>query len=371
MSLSQSVIMLPLLYIMWNLTRRMPKRKNSSTNIQLTIIVVVTSVYHILSLFGAFDDQTLRAQILGDVLFICTLFSFYQLSNTVLRWERSVVYLGCGSIGLTGLLIPFPAIQPMLSIVLATAAWYYLAAAMHNKAKSSIILFILSKIVVILGLFIGNSPPLEIIIILLYISSYTVIISYIVDYLIQLIRDTYESSIQDPLTGLYNRKQFTTFVTRSVDKKVDAHLIFLDIDNFKLLNDTFGHKKGDVVLKKVSSILIEELEGVGVGGRYGGEEFVALIIESNLNISELTETIRSRVENEASFDTKEGIYSITVSIGFSTFVEGLSADELIKRADDAMYVAKKTGKNRVVEYGDHEALASRDVSEINPKVGVS
>lgn len=126
-----------------------------------------------------------------------------------------------------------------------------------------------------------------------------------------------------------------------------------------------------MVLKKVSSILIEELEGVGVGGRYGGEEFVALIIESNLNISELTETIRSRVENEASFDTKEGIYSITVSIGFSTFVEGLSADELIKRADDAMYVAKKTGKNRVVVYGDHEALASRDVSEINTKVGVS
>lgn len=369
MELSQSIMMLPLLFIMWNLTNKMPRRKGSESNIHLSIIVLFTGIYHVLQILGVFENVTLNGEILGDVLFIAILFALYQIFQSTQRWEQWVVYIGCLVTGIVGFCIPLPVLHPILSIILGAAAWYYLASDMHRKAKIAIVLFILSKMVVLAKLFFWDLSLLELLIALITISAYTIIISYIVDYLIQLIRGTYESSIQDPLTGLYNRKQFAAFVNKSIDRKIHVYVIFLDVDNFKQLNDVFGHKKGDEILKKVASILLEELEGSGVAGRYGGEEMVGLIVDPHIDMLELTESIRSRIEHEASFDTPEGTYSVTASIGYSPYVEGLSSDELIKQADEAMYVAKKSGKNQVVEYGKYES-STIHVSDRNlTKVG--
>lgn len=365
----QSIMMLPLLFIMWNLTNKMPRRKGTESNIQLSIIVLFTGIYHVLQIFGVFENVTLNGEILGDVLFLAILFALYQIFHNTQRWEQWLVYIGCLVTGLVVFFIPLPVLHPILSIILGAAAWYYLVSDMHRKAKIAIVLFTLSKMVVLAKLF-WDLPSSELLIGLITISAYTIIISYIVDYLLQLIRGTYESSIQDPLTGLYNRKQFTAFVNKSIDKEIRVNVIFLDVDNFKQLNDVFGHKKGDEVLKKVASILLEELEGIGVAGRYGGEEMVGLIVDPHIDMLELTESIRSRIEHEASFDTPEGTYSVTASIGYSSYVEGLSSDELIKQADEAMYAAKKSGKNQVVEYGKYES-STMNVSDRNlTKVGI-
>lgn len=122
---------------------------------------------------------------------------------------------------------------------------------------------------------------------------------------------------------------------------VRVSIIFTDIDNFKKLNDTQGHDKGDEAIKAVSNILREETEEVGICGRLGGEEMVVLVTDPEADVPELAEAIRSRIESEA---------GVTVSVGVSRYRKGVTAEALVKQADEAMYQAKTAGKNRVVKY---------------------
>jgi len=173
-------------------------------------------------------------------------------------------------------------------------------------------------------------------------TAFTVLFISLMDHSLLIMQSSYVSSITDPLTGLFNRRYFTQYITKCVEQNVPVHVIFTDIDNFKKLNDTMGHKIGDEVLKKVAQIIMEEVEGLGIAGRYGGEEMVALIQNPNVDMASLTERIRRRIENET---------ITTASIGYKIFENGLPPDVLIKHADEAMYIAKKSGKNRVVRYG--------------------
>jgi diguanylate cyclase (GGDEF)-like protein len=159
--------------------------------------------------------------------------------------------------------------------------------------------------------------------------------------LAEVLQSTYASSITDGLTGLYNRKYFYQAVKSCIHSKMPVSVIFSDIDNFKMLNDTQGHQTGDDTLRKVAGIMKEESEEAGLAGRYGGEEMVLLITDSSIVVQDLAERIRQRVENET---------GVTVSVGFSAYTRGLSPEQLIKQADAAMYEAKHTGKNKVVDY---------------------
>jgi diguanylate cyclase (GGDEF)-like protein len=161
------------------------------------------------------------------------------------------------------------------------------------------------------------------------------------DRVVELMQAIYNSSITDGLTGLYNRKFFSARVAQYVARSLPVTVVFSDIDNFKKLNDTQGHQRGDTVLKQVAEILLEESEEIGVAGRYGGEEMVVLITDTSTDADEFTEKVRSRVEKEV---------GVTVSIGYSQARKGIDTDTLIKQADEAMYEAKKSGKNRVVKY---------------------
>ncbi len=158
---------------------------------------------------------------------------------------------------------------------------------------------------------------------------------------LELMQAMYHSSVTDGLTGLYNRKFVYNRLARCLNRGIPVSVIFADIDNFKLLNDTEGHQVGDEVLRQVARIMREETDDFGYAGRYGGEEMVALIMEEDAKADKIAEKIRRRVEQET---------IVTLSIGFSKHKEKLSAEELVQRADEAMYTAKTTGKNRVVPY---------------------
>jgi diguanylate cyclase (GGDEF)-like protein/PAS domain S-box-containing protein len=158
-------------------------------------------------------------------------------------------------------------------------------------------------------------------------------------------------SITDPLTGLFNRRKLHQELEREI--KVarryhhDLSLMMLDIDRFKALNDTFGHKTGDEILKGLSNLMRRMLREADTISRYGGEEFIVLLpntgTEEAIGVSE---RLRKAVE-ENSIQWIDENQTITVSIGVTTYKNDEDMDSLIKRADEALYLAKSKGRNRV------------------------
>jgi len=122
-------------------------------------------------------------------------------------------------------------------------------------------------------------------------------------------------------------------------------MIVFDIDHFKKVNDTYGHSAGDYVLKTIADIVRKTIRKIDYLVRWGGEEFVIIPSETNLEKAHaLAERIR-KITESYKFDT---VGKVTISMGVTEFEEGDTGDSFIKRADDAMYKAKEKGRNRVV-----------------------
>ena len=156
--------------------------------------------------------------------------------------------------------------------------------------------------------------------------------------------------ITDVLTGVYNRKYFYKIAKEKIEAcsdKKHMSLLMMDIDKFKIINDTYGHPTGDIVLKKVMNICKELLGKKYYIGRYGGEEFLILLDNANSEKAlEIGETIRRRIENlEILHDNK--CIKITSSFGIFTSVRERDLENMIKFADKALYEAKSLGRNRV------------------------
>lgn len=156
----------------------------------------------------------------------------------------------------------------------------------------------------------------------------------------------------DKLTGVFNRRQLDQCIHHEVEKasRYDRplSLMMIDIDHFKKVNDTYGHQLGDYALVSVSKILSENIRSSDVLGRFGGEEFVILCPEADKNeAAELGEKLRHEVE-AFSFDT---IGKLTISIGLSELKADMSNEELLYKADIALYKAKNGGRNQVVVEG--------------------
>lgn len=158
---------------------------------------------------------------------------------------------------------------------------------------------------------------------------------------------------QDYLTNLFNRRFFMeqaeVELARAKRYGKPLSLLMLDIDHFKNINDTYGHKSGDIVLQKLSGLLLEKLRTVDVVGRIGGEEFAILLPESNLNNAiEVAERLR---EDTAETEVKlEGgkIVHLTVSIGIAMLNDrDINLDVMFNLADQALYKAKNGGRNKV------------------------
>ena len=169
-----------------------------------------------------------------------------------------------------------------------------------------------------------------------------------------------QEAITDGLTGIANRKHFDAVFTAAADEAQetgeDLCLLVLDIDHFKKFNDTYGHQVGDQVLKLLAMTLTESIKGRDTAARYGGEEFVVVLPATTLdNAVTVADNIRERVVKKAVVNRKTGknLGSISVSIGVGRYAPGESPAETVARADQALYVAKKCGRNRVVREADY------------------
>lgn len=158
-----------------------------------------------------------------------------------------------------------------------------------------------------------------------------------------------ESSIRDPLTNLYNRMKLLASLedemTRSLRYKDPLSIIILDVDNFKQINDQFGHHTGDMVLIELSRRISNSIRNCDVFARWGGEEFIILLPHTEKKMAaELAERLRQKLE-EKDFDDAG---RVTASFGVSMFRDGDGANSFINRADERLYIAKQNGRNRVV-----------------------
>lgn len=150
----------------------------------------------------------------------------------------------------------------------------------------------------------------------------------------------------DMLTGAYNRRKFENFVKLSVDKKKKYgspfSIIMFDIDHFKQVNDRYGHKKGDQILKEISAIVKRTLRDTDKLFRWGGEEFIILLPDITLkNAYKVAEKVRESIER------KLKATKVTVSLGVGEYETGDSIDHFVSCVDNALLKAKTNGRNRV------------------------
>ncbi len=162
----------------------------------------------------------------------------------------------------------------------------------------------------------------------------------------------WDMAVTDSLTGLYVRRYFLVKLQEELHRaeRYDniVSIVMADLDHFKNINDTYGHDAGDRVLSAVGKFLQKNIRDVDMVARYGGEEFVIMIPEATKNSAHvLSERLRKQI---AKINIKD-LPSITISLGIATYpYDGSNMEDLIKKADAAMYAAKRAGRNRVEKY---------------------
>lgn len=161
------------------------------------------------------------------------------------------------------------------------------------------------------------------------------------------------TNLVDKLTKLFIRGVFDVIISKEYDyskrSKSSLALLMIDIDEFKLVNDKFGHQKGDEVLSIIGKLIINSIRSMDIACRYGGEELAVIMPNTELEFAKLiAERIRKKIS-----DFQFGSFSITVSIGVSVFKsDDTTLVDLILMADKALYQAKRMGKNKVMSCSD-------------------
>lgn len=155
-------------------------------------------------------------------------------------------------------------------------------------------------------------------------------------------------AITDPLTGIFNRRRFDEVLEIEIERagrhKRKFSLIMFDIDHFKKVNDAFGHKTGDNVLRTITQIISRRMRLTDTFARWGGEEFMILVIETHVEGAKVfAERLREEIE-KCCFDIDK---KITCSFGVAGFNETDDTEAIIKRVDEALYEAKNSGRNKV------------------------
>lgn len=162
-------------------------------------------------------------------------------------------------------------------------------------------------------------------------------------------------AVTDGLTGLHNRRyldsHLQTLFDRAVARRRPLSVMITDLDRFKSVNDTYGHDGGDDVLREFARRLRQNVRGIDLACRYGGEEFVVVMPDTDGEVAEkVAERIRAEIARTPFSIGKDGqTLDVTVSVGVSSLKRGAdTVADLMKRADVALYEAKTGGRNRVV-----------------------
>jgi len=357
-----SICILVILVLMFMMVARlyMSRRKKAYLSLALSMILVITQYILIFLLELAPSDVPVTiyvVQMLKVVAFIWINLGIYQLYNPTGRYIRfgtyamtliaiglSVIqFTSLGHIGFFAWLSSRLLLEIML-LVLIVSSFFTIRPyiGQHGKYITSLLLFFFIQVSQMTNFYLydGQNHTLQLLTDYLPVVYYGTLFMIVFDRVVELLYAVYQSSIHDGLTGVYNRNYIIHYVQQLVKNRQGA-VIFCDIDNFKRLNDTQGHQTGDAALKAVASILMDVVDGHGKVGRYGGEEMIAVLEDPSAKVAKVAEQIRRRVEKES---------IVTVSVGYSRYRQGISAHELLKQADEAMYVSKKTGKNKVTAY---------------------
>jgi two-component system, cell cycle response regulator len=174
------------------------------------------------------------------------------------------------------------------------------------------------------------------------------------DFLRHRLEESVEQSITDGLTGLHNRRylesHLKTLVGQSLATGRPLSVLIADIDHFKLVNDTYGHDGGDAVLREFSQRFRRNTRGIDLAGRLGGEEFLIIMPDTELDRGyQVAERLRACIAADPFQVNAEHSISITASVGLATLERADDTPEsLFKRADQALYAAKRSGRNKVV-----------------------
>jgi diguanylate cyclase (GGDEF)-like protein len=157
-------------------------------------------------------------------------------------------------------------------------------------------------------------------------------------------------SIHDGMTGVFNHtyaiKEMDSEIERAKRYNVNFSLILLDVDDFKKVNDSYGHLAGDFVLKGMAHLIEKTLRTIDIVGRYGGEEFIVILPQTDLKNAYIAgERLRQAVALET-FSHNDDAIQLTISLGIATYQDGKNTQDLIKIADDNLYKAKHGGKNK-------------------------
>lgn len=158
-----------------------------------------------------------------------------------------------------------------------------------------------------------------------------------------------QQSKRDALTGLYNHMSFHEFYDKALefaDQGAPFHLALIDIDSFKSINDTYGHRVGDLILARVARVIQESISPADIAARYGGEEFALLLFEQTFDEAyALVDRIRAKLAATTHAELRG--QAVTVSVGIQSYSSGTNKERLFEAADALLYTAKRSGKNKV------------------------
>lgn len=261
-----------------------------------------------------------------------------------------IIYFGINIAAILGVIVIYINIIGILFIKkLKTKAWIrWIYSTVYTLLISNIALYILLK-----------NKDNFLYIILIYWVSHCIVSALAYTYVNysltvnKLFRRLQKESTKDFLTDLNNVRQFDMLLSNAIKnaKTKEENLTFLmiDIDFFKKINDTYGHQEGDVILKELAKILVENCRSFDIVSRNGGEEFSIILLDCpNLQALRIAERIREQVNNNLFTLTTGAKISITVSIGVASYPETIDdIDKIVEASDIALYNAKRSGRNKV------------------------
>ncbi|RRJ54864.1 GGDEF domain-containing protein [Paenibacillus oralis] len=347
----QALLLLPVILLIWAFSLELHKKRKRRSYVILSNISMVFAIFTGITVLAALTlsalgrETQLFSSIIGGIsnaAYVTLLFGYFRIHNKA-DLKTLLVFIGPAALSaITGIVLP---LLGNVICLLSIGAIFFLHGRKLGRGQQNLISSSLFGLSLLISSITNLVPDIHGAVYMvgriLPTAAYTLLLINLLVHSMVIMQSSYVSAITDPLTGLFNRRYLTRFITTYIERNYPVNVIFSDIDNFKTLNDTKGHKVGDEVLKQVATIFMEEVEGIGVAGRYGGEEMVMLIQDTDIDMNELTERMRVRIEKET---------IVTASIGYRLFEAGVAPDQLIKQADVAMYIAKENGKNCVVRY---------------------